>query len=68
MFDDIGQVEDDRNSMNVIEGLSIVVVSENQNLIDDDDVMSKEEIIHFNSLIFLHTRRTRFRLVISKFI
>ncbi len=52
MFDDIGQVEDDRNSMNVIEDLSIVAVSENQNLIDDDDVMSKEEIIHFNSLIF----------------
>ena len=41
MFDDIAQVDDDQNWMNVIEDLSIVMVLENLNLIDDDDETSK---------------------------
>jgi hypothetical protein len=68
MFYDIAQIVYYPNLMNVIVDLLIEVVLENPNLIDDDDVTPKQEIFSISKELFLylHTRRTRLRFVISE--
>jgi hypothetical protein len=68
MFYDIAQIVYYPNLMNVIVDLLIEVVLENPNLIDDDDVKPKKEIVSISKelSLYLHTRRTRLRFVISE--